>query len=258
LVTIRMRVLTYTLPASSKHAFDVHLLSPRPKLSRSNQFTRGLARSCAARAGSCERGAAAWDRGGVPGCPSWRRAGAAATMAAVTFLAGGLGAGYQGALRTVPTGAVYTVLLMLHVLCAVVGFGTMVVTGVQAARARRGPTAPGAPGVQRYFRPGVNWAGRALYGVPVFGFSLIEASDGVFRSGDGFVVVGLVLWLAATLLAEVVVWPGERRIQVELDRHWEEGEVSPTLDRDCRQVAVAGAVLAVLFVAATVFMVGKP
>lgn len=179
-------------------------------------------------------------------------------MAPVTFLSGGLGAGYVGAVRSVPTGAVYTILLMLHVLCAVVGFGTMVVTGVQAARARRGPSAPGAEGVQRYFRPGVNWAGRALYGVPVFGFSLIEASDGVFRSGDGFVVVGLLIWLAATLVAEVVVWPGERRIQVALGQRWGEGEVSPTLDRDCRQVAVAGAALAVLFVVATVFMVGKP
>ena len=78
----------------------------------------------------------------------------------------------------VPTGAVYTTLLMAHVLCAVVGFGTMVVTGTQAARARRGPSAAGAEGVRRYFRPGVNWAGRALYGVPVFGFWLLAASRG--------------------------------------------------------------------------------
>jgi hypothetical protein len=54
------------------------------------------------------------------------------------------------------------------------------------------------------------------------------------------------------------VWPGERRIQVALSLRWADGEVSPGLDRDCRQVAVAGAVLAVLFIAATVFMVGKP
>src|SRR5580698_10081990 len=138
---------------------------------------------------------------------------------AVVFAFRGVGGGAVGTLgtaRSVPTGALYTILLMLHVLCAVVGFGTMVVTGVEAARARRGPSGPGAEGVRRYFRPGVNWAGRALYGVPVFGFSLVEASDGVLRSGDGFVVVGLMVWLVATLLAELVVWPGERRIQVEL------------------------------------------
>jgi hypothetical protein len=183
---------------------------------------------------------------------------------AVVFALRGVGGGAVGTLgtaRSVPTGALYTILLMLHVLCAVVGFGTMVVTGVEAARARRGPSAPGAEGVRRYFRPGVNWAGRALYGVPVFGFSLIETSDGVFRSGDGFVVVGLMVWLLATLLAELVVWPGERRIQVELVEGWDadtDVAVTRSLDRDCRHVAAAAAALAVLFVAATVIMVGKP
>ncbi|MGA2521068.1 MAG: hypothetical protein ABSG81_09655, partial [Acidimicrobiales bacterium] len=72
-----------------------------------------------------------------------------------------------------PTGPLYATLLILHVLCAVVGFGATVLTGVQAARARRGPSSATADGVRRYFRPGANWAGRALYGVPVFGFALI-------------------------------------------------------------------------------------
>jgi uncharacterized membrane protein len=159
---------------------------------------------------------------------------------------------------SVPTGAVYTILLMAHVLSAVIGFGTMVVTGVQAGRARRGPSGPGAEAVRRYFRPGVNWAGRALYGVPVFGFALIAASGRAWRSGDGFVVVGLMVWLVAALLAEVVVWPGERRIQVELTARWGEAERARRLDRDCRQVSGAALVLAVLFVAATVIMIGKP
>ncbi len=172
---------------------------------------------------------------------------------------GALGAGISaGTVRSVPTGAVYTILLMLHVLCALVGFGTMVMTGAQAARARRGPSAPAAAAVLRYFRPGVNWAGRALYGVPVFGFSLIATSNGAFSSGDGFVVVGLTVWIAATLLAEVVVWPGERRIQAELTHGWTEGGATPVLDRDCRQVAAAAVVLALLFVLATVLMIGKP
>jgi uncharacterized membrane protein len=160
--------------------------------------------------------------------------------------------------RPVPTGALYSSLLMLHVLSAVVGFGTMVFTGFQAGRARRGPSAPGAEGVRRYFRPGVNWAGRALYGVPVFGFGLVGASRGAFQAGDGFVVVGLVVWLVATVLAEVVVWPGERRIQVEVTDRWGQAEGASALARHCRQVAWAAAVLVVLFMAATVIMVAKP
>ncbi|HLM96857.1 MAG TPA: hypothetical protein VK283_11120 [Acidimicrobiales bacterium] len=204
----------------------------------------------------------------------------------MTFLVGGLsrvlsGGGGQlgGAASPVPTGVLYTSLLMLHVLCAVVGFGTMVVTGVQAARARRAPSASGFEGVRRYFRPGVNWAGRTLYGVPVFGFSLIGASHGAFRAGDGFVVSGLVLWLAATLVAEAVVWPGERRIQLGLAARWGDATAAGAdagaagaagaeagadagaagaLDRECRRVAASATLLVVLFLAATVIMVGKP
>jgi hypothetical protein len=190
-------------------------------------------------------------------------------MAPVPFLVGGLSA-VDAARRAVPTGVLYSTLLLLHVLCAVVGFGTMVVTGAQAARARRGPFAPGAEGVRRYFRPGVNWAGRALYGVPVFGFGLMAASGGAFEAGDGFVVAGLLIWLGATVLAEAVVWPGERRIQVELTERWSDPDsstasapasataVARALERDCRQVAAAAVVLGVFFVAATVIMVGKP
>ncbi len=207
-------------------------------------------------------------------------------MAPVTFLVGGLGGVFGASVRPVPTGVLYTSLLMLHVLCAVVGFGTLAVTGVQAARARRGPSASGSDGVRRYFRPGVNWAGRALYGVPVFGFSLIGASHGAFRAADGFVVIGLLLWLTAALVAEAVVWPAERRIQLELIGGWggEDDDVvgggagggdgrgggrgggagggdtrdARALDRDCRLVATAAGALAVLFLAATVIMVGKP
>jgi len=203
-------------------------------------------------------------------------------MASVTFLVGGLGGvssggggQFGGAAPPVPTGVLYTSLLMLHVLCAIVGFGTMAMTGVQAARARRGPSPSGSEGVRRYFRPGVNWAGRTLYGVPVFGFSLIGASHGAFRPGDGFVVIGLVLWLAATLVAEVVVWPGERRIQLGLAARWSDAGAAAAagadagaagadagaagaLDRECRRVAASAALLVVLFLAATVIMVGKP
>jgi uncharacterized membrane protein len=158
----------------------------------------------------------------------------------------------------VPTGALYSVLLVLHVVCAVTGFGTVVVTGVEAARARRGPVAPGADAVRRYFRPGVNWVARSLYGVPVFGLALIGASRGAWRASDGFVVVGLVVWLAATVLAEVVAWPGERRIQSVVSGHWGDVRFSAELDRECRRLASVAALLVVLFVASVVIMVGKP
>ncbi len=117
-----------------------------------------------------------------------------------------------------PTGPGYDVVLLGHVGCAVIGLLTVVVSGIQAARllgaARRGR--PVEASLSRYFAPGVNWAGRALYGVPLLGFALIAMSNGSISTGDPWVLTGLVLWAAATALAEGVLWPAERRIQAHL------------------------------------------
>jgi hypothetical protein len=122
------------------------------------------------------------------------------------------------AVTTAPTGPAYSVVLIAHVLCAVVGFGAIGLTGAQAWRARLGPDAPSAESVRRYFRPGTNWAARLLYGVPVFGFVLLAMSKGAFDARDAWVTAGLLIWLTAALTAEMVVWPGERAIQEALGR----------------------------------------
>ncbi|MGH9018001.1 MAG: hypothetical protein ACRDY1_09675 [Acidimicrobiales bacterium] len=167
------------------------------------------------------------------------------------------GPGVVLVVHPVPKGALYSILLLLHVACAVLGFGALAMTGAQARRARRGPQAPGADGVRRYFSPGVNWAGRTLYGVPVFGFALLAASGGAFSAGDGFVVVGLGLWALAAAVAEMVLWPGERRIQEVVSRGWEPG-ADAGFAGDCRRVATAAAGLGVVFVAAVIIMVARP
>ena len=157
-----------------------------------------------------------------------------------------------------PTGALYSVLLLLHVVAAVIGFGALAVTGVQAQRARRGPAQPSADGVRRYFRPGVNWPGRVLYAVPVLGVALVADSRRAFDVGDGFVVAGLVLWVLSAVMAEVVVWPAERRIQEVVTDRWGEDSSGGDLQRDCTTVARASVVLAGIFALGVVVMVGKP
>jgi uncharacterized membrane protein len=160
--------------------------------------------------------------------------------------------------RPVPEGPGYSVLLVLHVAAAVIGFGALATTGLVAARARRGPVGGGADGVRRYFRPGVNWPGRALYGVPVLGFALAADSNDAVMVGDGWVVAGLLLWLAAAVVAEILVWPGERRIQALVTERWDDDAARPELERTCLVVAAASASLAGVFVAAVVVMVAKP
>jgi hypothetical protein len=177
-------------------------------------------------------------------------------------------------------------LLVLHVLSAVVGFGAIFLTGVYAGLARRRAD----ESVRRYFRPGPNWAARALYAVPVLGVALVTTSHGADRFGQPWVWVSLVLWFAATALAQAVVWPGEGRIQRLVGEagpggrpgdqasgavaheagpggrpgDQASGAVAPEagpgvqLDDACRRVVRAAAAIDLIFVATLVLMLARP
>jgi hypothetical protein len=151
----------------------------------------------------------------------------------------------------------FDLLLIAHVACTIFGFGAIAATGVQAARLARNGDHEVGPGLRRFFAPGVNWAGRLLYGVPVLGLALVADSGGRFGIDDGWVLAGLLLWVGAAALAEGVLWPAERRIQRTLAGA-EPARRTPTLRRDCVLVAAGGAGLALVFVVATVVMVARP
>ncbi len=177
-----------------------------------------------------------------------------------------------------PTGAAFDVVLLLHVACAVVGLGTVVASAVQAGRLRSAGSGPVPDGLRAYFIPGVNWAGRALYGVPVFGFVLLGMSGGFFHLGDGWVLWGLTLWVLAIFGAEWALWPAERRIQVALASTSVSGPGDPATDdvapavpvtavapaiagrvaAECRTIVWVGIGLALILLLAGFLMVAQP
>ena len=148
--------------------------------------------------------------------------------------------------------AAYDVVLLAHVLSALVGLGAVTVAGAYArALLRAGPQ---SESVRRYYRPGVNWAGRVLVLVPVLGVALMAMSQGDFSFSDGWVAAGLMLWTVAVVAAEAVLWPAERLLQTAVA----DPSSSADLRGPClRVMTVAGGVVVVLVVA-TVVMVAKP
>ena len=112
-----------------------------------------------------------------------------------------------------PDGAAFDIVLLLHVGCVVVGLVTAATAAATATRLRRllGSPLPLPEPLRRYFRPGVNWAGRTVYGIPVFGFALLAMSQGAYALGDGWVLGGLALFAGIALLGEGVLWPTERQ-----------------------------------------------
>ncbi len=148
--------------------------------------------------------------------------------------------------------AAYDVVLLGHVLTALVAFGVVALAGGYALALRR--AGPPSEAVRRYYRPGVNWAGRALVLVPVFGVALMAMSGGDWSYADGWVLGGILLWVAAALVAEMVLWPGERALQVEVA----DPSAVADLGRRCFLVAGTAGLVMALLVAATVVMVAKP
>jgi len=196
-----------------------------------------------------------------------------------------------------PTGPAFDIVLLLHVAAVVVGLGAVVTSGIQAARllsvsgdGRRAQAAELPASLREYFAPGVNWVGRTLYAVPVLGFVLLGMSHGAYGVNDAWVQGGLVLWVAATVVAEWLHWPVERRIQSLLageptaptaptdDPPTDDPPTAPApptddpptapapptadrrseLRRACRSLCVTSAGLAGILVAAIVLMVSRP
>ncbi len=146
----------------------------------------------------------------------------------------------------------YDLVLLAHVLSALIGFGAVVVAGLYALAFER--TSPPTEAVRRYYRPGVNWAGRVIFLVPALGAALIALSQGEWSYSDHWVIIGLGLWGFAAVVAEAALWPAERRLQAAV--------ADPTSATDlraqCLRVAAMAGVLLIVLVVASVVMVAKP
>jgi uncharacterized membrane protein len=160
-----------------------------------------------------------------------------------------------------PQGPAFDIVLLLHVACVVVGMATLVASAATATRMRKllPAAAPLPEAVARYFRPGVNWAGRAIYGIPVLGFVLLAMSKGSYALGDGWVMSGLVAFVVVVLLAEGALWPAERRLQASLVPYGDGGTAAEhSVLRDVKVMATSSSLALALLVAGTVVMVAQP
>ncbi|MBO0747320.1 MAG: DUF2269 family protein [Acidimicrobiaceae bacterium] len=114
----------------------------------------------------------------------------------------------------------YDVFVALHVTAAVVGFGSVALSGVYGGNARRLEQESAAEEMRRYFRT----PGRlelAVLAVPVFGAVAVAVGPGGQAFGQVWVSLGLVLWVAAAALLLGIVRPAEavlRRASLAAER----------------------------------------
>ncbi len=164
----------------------------------------------------------------------------------------------------------YDLVLLAHVLTAVVGLVAVGVAGGCALALRRALVAGGAvpDAIARYYRPGINWAGRVLFLVPVLGIALLAMSGGQWSFADAWVSIGMATWAVVAITAEGLLWPAERRLQEVVAARVTgdgrspgpvDGVGGPQESADlCLRTGAIGLSLAVALVVVAVLMVAKP
>jgi hypothetical protein len=160
-----------------------------------------------------------------------------------------------------PVGPAFDLVLILHVGCVVVGLVTLVASLSTAIRLRSllRQASPFPDALVRYFRPGVNWAGRTVYGIPLFGFLLLALSHGAYGLRQGWVTSGLVILVAVVVLAEGTLWPAERRLQVALAVSFDgDAPVAASVGSDARVMALSAGAALVLLILGSALMVAQP
>lgn len=103
----------------------------------------------------------------------------------------------------------YDVLVALHALSALIGFGTVAISGAYGALGRRPAN---AEELKRYFAS----PGRGEYAlllVPVFGATAMAVRPGGSEFGSIWVISGFVIWAVASVLLLGVVRPAEASLR---------------------------------------------
>jgi hypothetical protein len=147
------------------------------------------------------------------------------------------------AILVASSGALYDALVVLHVVCAVAGFGAVAVSGVYGGLARN-PANHGE--TARYFasRSLAEWL---IVPVPFFGIAALLVDHRSAAFGRAWVIGGEAAWVVAAALLLLVIRPAERRIR-------ENGET----EQPGRLLLVGGIASNVLFAVALALMVTQP
>lgn len=150
--------------------------------------------------------------------------------------------------------AAYDVLVGLHVVCAVIGFGAVAISGAYGAIGRNvgrpGTRAEAGEDVRRYFASGSALEYLVLV-APVFGLAAMSVRPGGSEFGQVWAIAGTVIWVAAGGVLTAVIRPATRRIR-------QAGENVASVAADARRLMWAAALSDLLFVVALFLMVTQP
>ncbi|MEO8693312.1 MAG: DUF2269 family protein [Acidimicrobiales bacterium] len=156
----------------------------------------------------------------------------------------------------------YKVVLLLHILCAIVGLGGVMLNGIYAVASRKA-VGQGALVLVRANAKATKIAELFIYAVPIFGFALIGMSDDGWGFDQTWVWLSVVLYAIALAIAVGLLLPSSREYervvaQIESTGAAPTPQLEASLDGLLKKQGVLGSSLHVLTVVLLYLMIWKP
>src|SRR5438046_1304352 len=108
---------------------------------------------------------------------------------------------------------IYKFVLVLHILCAIVGFGSVMLNGIYSAQAKKRP-GPGGLAVTEANEFVSTIGSYFIYAVFVLGLALVGMSDKAWKFSQSWVGIAMLLYIIALGVAHGVLIRGQKRMIV--------------------------------------------
>jgi len=162
----------------------------------------------------------------------------------------------------------YKIVLVLHILCAIVGFGTVLLNGLYGREAKRRP-GPGGLAISEANLTVSAVAEYFIYAVFVFGLALVFMSDDAWKFDQTWIWLAIALYLVGIGVSHGIVIPNARRMR-DLAAELVAGGAPPPgapagpppqvaeMERREKTLGAASGFLDILLVVILVLMIWKP
>lgn len=161
-------------------------------------------------------------------------------------------------------GFAYNVVLLLHILCAIVGFGGVILNGVYASRARQLPPEQNLAVMEVNSFVSMKVAEIFIYLVPVFGFALLGLSDKAYQFSQLWVWLSIVIYVVALGVSHGALMPKVKQMLATMRDMVDTPPAGPddtrvaTVAATGKQIGALSGILHLSLVVMLVLMIWKP
>src|SRR3954468_2437053 len=166
------------------------------------------------------------------------------------------------------TSTAYKIVLLLHILCAIVGFGTVFLNGLYGAQAKRRP-GPGGLAIQEANLFVSKIAEYFIYAVFILGIGLVSMSDDAWKFSQTWIWLAMLLYIVGIGVSHGVLFPNAKKMRdlsAELVAAGPPPAGAPPgpspqvaeMERRGKTLGAASTFLHLLLVAILVLMIWKP